>query len=459
MTDCRAPDAVPGWIPWTGGQGHGAVMRRRRRRSEPEPPGTADLVVTPTDSGLLLAGDRSAIERYVESLGSILGGRGSIRRKALDTASMASTVGALRASSGEYVKFSRSTAEQLSKLGRVPSATDGYFQGALRATDGSIRSFVEWAPVDFAPEQALALQQAATMMALRAAINEVTEAIERVEGKLDVLTDLVRSERIGRAIADFRMLSQLADRIDAGEALGDTDWSTLAHMGAEIGRDIESLRSFVKLRLVTISDVPGWRHSARADALESLIDAKLPDVLGLLVVCEQNYSLWQRCRLARVASSEPDRLDDALRHMRAELAGQSKADQELLDELTDVVAVLAEIRGLEGLNPMTARKLTSVTTELDRSLDWFAEQRTLDHDWTPARAPRLRESLRDLTARGAGVARSAPRSIAKRIRPGNDDRGLPPGVPDAAFEPDSTPDPTAESEHEAATGPETENHG
>jgi hypothetical protein len=396
--------------------------------------GASDLVVAPADSGLLLAGDQSAIDLFVESLSSTAGVRGAVRRTALDAASLASTVAAVHASSGEYVQFSRQTLEQLTKHGKVPSSNAGYFQGTVRATDGSILSFVEWTSIDFTPEQALALQQAATMMALRAAINEVTEAIERVEGKLDVLTDLVRSERIGRALADLRMLSRLADRLDAGESLGDTDWSTLAHVGPEIGRDIESLRSFVKLRLADIGDVPVWRHGARADALESLVEAKLPDVLGLLVVCEHNYGVWQRCRLARVASTEPDRLTETLHHARAELAAQSTEDQRLLNELTGVVAVLAEIRGLEGLNPITARKLTSVTTELDRSLDWFAEQRTLDHDWTPDRAPKLMESLKDLAARGTAVARDTGHSVAERIRAGRSNRALSTGEPDAITE-------------------------
>jgi hypothetical protein len=374
-----------------------------------------------------VAGDRSAIDHYIESLGSIDGGHRSLRRTALDATSLASTLWAVHATSGEYVQFSKRTLEQLSKHGGVPAANSGYFQGTVRAGDGSILSFVEWTSVNFGPEQALALQQAATMMALRAAIQEVTAAIERVEGKLDVLTDLVRSERIGRVLADFRTLSRLADRLDAGESIGDTDWSSVAHVGPEIARDVESLRAFVRLRLVSVGDIPAWRSGARADALSSLIEAHLPDVLGLLVVCEHNLSLWQRCRLARVANVEPQRLNDALRDAQATLAAHTSDDQRLLDDLTGIVAILAEIGGLEGLNPVTSRKLASVTTELDHSLDWFAEQRTLDHDWTPDRPPQLRESLKDLASRGNDLVRGAGRVVAHRARPQPEAVELPAG--------------------------------
>ncbi len=81
--------------------------------------------------------------------------------------------------------------------------------GAIPIEDGFFRSFVrsgplrnspfaghlDWKPVELGPEQALAMQTMVVYLALRAAINDLTAAVERVEGKLDKLVTLARAER------------------------------------------------------------------------------------------------------------------------------------------------------------------------------------------------------------------------------------------------------------------------
>ncbi len=394
-------------------------MLKRRKRGTGR---AGELVVVPSNSGLAVFGEPGAVERFVQEITQVAPRPGSLRRAVIDAAQIGATIGGLASTTGEYVQLSEKTMQQLAEH-HPKRASSGYFPGVVRAPDGSILSHIEWTPVDFAPQQMLMLQQAATMVALRMAIHEVTEATGRVEGKLDVVNDLVRSQRVGNAIGDYRFLAALGERVDAGEPLDETDWSTVEHLGAEITRDIESLRAFVRMRLADEQERGStW---SRAQRLAVLSASHFDEILGALLLCEHNLMTWQRLKIARHVHAELDRVESAVHAAQRALEANRHEDQRLVSDLEREIDELTEARGLEGLVPMKRKQIIEEAATLNGTVDWFAEQRTLDVTDTTVRLPGIRESMNALKDRAVDTSRSAKSAVTSRVR-----RATPDGVPE-----------------------------
>lgn len=368
----------------------------------------------------MLAGDRSAIDAFVGSLTKSGGPSNSVRRAAVDVAQAGATVASLVASSGEYVRLSERTMSELAKHGPAAAGDSGYFSGVIRKADGSITSHIEWSPANLDPMQALALQQLATTMALRMAIEEVAQAVARVEGKVNDLVDLVKSERLGYAIADHRFLAELIERVDAGGDVSDIDWSTIAHLGADIGRDIEAIRAYIRLRLADEKERRSTR--SRAERLEELAESKLEVVLAALVLAEHNLATWQRLRIARHATHEPSRLTEVTKSAEKHLTLQQAADQELVTDLENAIDALTESRGLEGLSVTKRKQLIERAEEANDVVDWFAGERMLEVTDSDVQQPGFKQSVNELSnriVRGSRLATAAAKQKLPKL--GRDD--------------------------------------
>lgn len=90
------------------------------------------------------------------------------------------------------------------------------------------------------PTASLAAQTMLATLALRHAIHDLAAAVERVEGKVDKLVTLARTERIGHAAGDRRTIEALVERVRSQGRISSTDWSTVASLGPLIARDIEA---------------------------------------------------------------------------------------------------------------------------------------------------------------------------------------------------------------------------
>jgi hypothetical protein len=336
-----------------------------------------------------------------------------VKGRVLDAAQLTAFVGALRATDGQFVQLTPATMDALRESGQVLEAGKTY-AGVIRDAGGSIKSHMQLTAVDFGPQQALAIQQMATMAALRVAIEEVAEAINRVEGKLDVLSDLVRSQRVGHAIGDYRFLTPLGQRVDAGEPLSDDDWSTVQHLGAEITRDIEALRTFVRARLA--DDQTRRSTRSRADRLETLVESHLDEILGALLLCEHNLMTWHRLKLARHTNSDRFEAELAIERARAALEAHRSEDQTLVSTLESEIDALTERRGLEGLAIVSRKQILEYATTLNSTVDWFADQRTLDVTDTAVDLPGLRQSLTAVKDAAVGTSKLAKDKVAAKVR-------------------------------------------
>jgi hypothetical protein len=408
-----APVPYPGDVAW-----------RQRRKSDG---GTSDslapLEIFTSGSGMIVEGSPSAVSVFVDQMldaTTEVGGRS--RHLVVDGVQVGANIAPIRQTHGEYIEFSERAHKLLREHGAIATKDGKYFRSFVHDGKG-LAGHLDWKPVDLGPEQALSLQAAAGQLALRAAIKEVTVALERIEGKIDKLADLAEAERLGAVVADRATLQPLVDRVRSSGKLNSTDWATVASLGPWIARDVETLRAYILRQLKAVKDSSLVRSRARE--AEDLTDRLLKESIALLVVAEQNHALWQELRLAHAVNHEPVATVSVTSDIHHQLAALAEADQRLVEMLQDVADRLTSPTGYEGLAPLQKRRLRKHVGQLDEMSRWFCEQRHLDD--RPIERPehaRMAESLGKVGGTIAGAARTTTRAIAatpSRMRNRTDD--------------------------------------
>ena len=349
----------------------------RRRPKEPVEKDKGDSVLILADpGGILVKGPPGELAEVIARLTTV-GSDRSHRIFAERVATVAS-VGAAVQTSREYVRLSPASRELLRVHGAIPGDA-GYFRMFVHDSVKKIAGQLQWEQVQLGAEQALSLQISAVSMALRAAILDVQQSVERVEAKLDQVTKLLRAERLGDAMGDHRTLTALADRVRSTRRISAADWTTVAAMGPEIGRGLEGLRAHV--RALLDRDGPGRTPWGRAGMAEGLLEEEwLGETLAPLAIVEHNLALWQELRIAHIGQNEHWYLTDAINDARQLLDDQREADQQLLDALVAFATDVADPRLFDGLDPISAARLLRARKGLDQVVQWFAAQRLLDAD-------------------------------------------------------------------------------
>jgi phytoene dehydrogenase-like protein len=169
---------------------------KRKRNSDP---GVGEslgpIEISTSGSGMIVQGSPTAVSAFVDQmLEATKGVGGRARHFVVDGVQVASNVAAFHQTHREYIEFSDRAIKLLKKHGAI-ATKDGNFRSFVR-NGRAIAGNLDWKPVNLGPEQALSLQAAAGQLALRAAIREVTVALERIEGKIDKLAHLAEAERL-----------------------------------------------------------------------------------------------------------------------------------------------------------------------------------------------------------------------------------------------------------------------
>ena len=360
---------------------------------------------------MIVDGSPTAVSAFVDQMLDAtkeVGGRS--RHLLVDGVQVGANIAAFRQAHREYFEFSARALKLLKEHGAIPTKDGNSFHAFVKK-GREFAGNLDWKSVDLGPEQALSLQAAAGQLALRAAIKEVTVALERIEGKIDKLADLADAERLGAVAADRATLQPLVARVWSSGKLSSTDWATVASLGPWIARNVETLRAYILRQLKDVEDSSLVR--SRAGEAEDLTDRLLRESVALLIVAEQNYALWQELRLAHAVNHEPAATAAVTADIRQQLAALTQADQGLIDMLQDVADRLSSPTGYEGLAPLQKRRLRKHVARLDEMGHWFCEQRHLDD--RPTERPELAgmtESLRKVGGTIAGAARTKTRAIA-----------------------------------------------
>ena len=146
----------------------------------------------------------------------------------------------------------------------------------------------------------------------------------------------------------------------------------------------------------------------RARRLEQVVrQGRLGESLRLLVVAEQSLYLWQRLRIARIESVEPDGLEAAVADAHAVLAEHLEADGALVAELRTALDAYGVLKVSEFHRAFSGRKLRSAVEMLRRDLDYFVTARGVQVEgWVPLVSPTVRDALRHVRDVAAGSGRS-----------------------------------------------------
>ncbi|MBY5162104.1 hypothetical protein [Salsipaludibacter albus] len=326
------------------------------------------------------------------------------------------------------------------------SAGGGWLRAFGHGADG-ISGHASIKPMAIPPQQLLSAQLAMATIALTAAIKEVQAAVERVEANVERLSDLVESQREGQITGIHDDLTMRAEAVAFNGTLSETDWHAIDDLSSAIRTQLRSLRAFARRRLAAAEDA-GAGIGDRADALGHVGD--LAETLALLTVAQDNLFLYQQLRLVRMRDHEPHHLDAAIAEVKALLAKESEADQDLLERVRAVVSERVTVGALEIHRVISARAVLTRATEVDGLLTWFATQRSLSYD--PIEVPPLPGigdaigEARDRGGRAVGSARELAGGVTGRLRRREDPAPLEAGdSPEAITAGDDSDDGDSES--------------
>ncbi|WP_420451600.1 hypothetical protein [Ilumatobacter sp.] len=430
MDDTTAPGAPP-----DAGTGTGAGGSAGRRAGDESTSHDEVVLVTRPDGVVAVQGPTAAVDRLTRRIETVLGSPRATDAVHLATAT-ASGIDVL-ADAGDDApttfRFTRRAMELL-RDGEVLPAEDGYLRGVV-ATGSEVGGPIDWLPIA-AGADLLQLQTAAVGLALRASIRSLTDAVDRVERRVDELRDLVRSGQVGEVLGRHRVITERLAMIDGpdGAGLGETDWAAVAHLHPEIVGSLERTRVFVRARMA--ASEPGRMVRSRVEVAERLVEANLADALGVLATCEHDLAGWQSLRIDRVARTEPDHLDAVLADVEASLELHRVEDQHLVDDLAALIDELMEPTGLEGIEVVHRRRLLRHVQAIHAATVTFARQRDLEvADPVHGVLPGLSDAVGTVARRSVDGGRWALGRIRRR-GPGRaradlplDPRELPPPDP------------------------------
>jgi hypothetical protein len=386
------------------------AWKKRRKTEDGASESLGPIEIFTSGSGMIVEGSPAAVSTFVDQMLDAtkeVGGRSN--HFVVDGIQVAANIAAFHQTYREYFEFSPRALKLLEEHGAIATA-GGYYRSFVQNVSGDFAGNLDWRPLNLGPEQALSLQAAAGQLALRAAIKEVQDALERIEGKIDKLADLAEAERLGAVVADRATLQPLVERVRSSGKLSSTDWATVASLGPLISRDVETLRAYVLRQLKDVKESSLVR--IRAGEAEDLTERLLMEFVALLVVAEQNYALWQELRLAQAVNHEPTVATGVTADIHQQLAALTQADQRLVDMLQDVADRLTTPTGYEGLAPLQKPRLRKHVGQLDEMSRWFCEQRHLDDRPTERpELPRLPESLSKVVDTMGDATRATTRAI------------------------------------------------
>jgi hypothetical protein len=353
-----------------------------------------DVLLWREADGLVVMGAERERRRLLSTLGISTSASG-----------VAGSVAALTSSGGDYYKLTAQSAAKLSALGKQFDENNSMY-GFVRSGNrfaGNLR----FDQVNFAPEQALALQSAAVSLALRSAIADVQAAVERVEDKIEDVQRHLRAQLNGDVIGTLRHLEQVATSTQQRGVLLEADWASVAGVRVDISRNLERLREFVARQAADID------ARSRLPKREGKLDDFLEpgggrDQLNLILVSEHSLHLWEMLRVAHVRQREPQHVESALADARRSLAQERRRNEELVASVMNCVEELRQIRPLELHRVFSGREMRQTAADIHESLQDFARAARLPlPELGEAVLPTVRDARDEARAMALDTARGA----------------------------------------------------
>lgn len=371
---------------------------------------SGEVVVSTQPEGLLVGGDPEAVESYLQRLTENAGY--AIQVVGLDKASLGNATGlAAGAASllGQTAKFVQLHPDSVNAVrkGQLIPGTDGFFRMTTRGADKKFVSQLQWKPTDVNPAKLMSAQMLAVQIALKTAISEVEDAVQRVESKVEEVLRLAQASRSGDVLGDRLSLERMVNYLEKHGSFSDTDWDWISSIGPGLNRTVEQLRQHALATLKTFD--PSRPIQDRAEFVVNAVEnQQLGETLSLLVVAEESLFQWQRLRIARVEATEPQHLQKVLEDARELLAHQMAADGELYRRAQTVLDAVARTEAIDGFRFWSVQGLTRDLPKLREDLDRFAHARRAQAlEWSEIDAPTPKEALQAAADKASVVATQA----------------------------------------------------
>ncbi|SEB29961.1 hypothetical protein SAMN04490239_0170 [Rhodococcus koreensis] len=372
--------------------------------------GQSELTVVVEPEGVLVAGDPTAVEGYLNKLrfnaANAVEVAGIDAQTTAGTAALASGLAAVGAQHGTFVRLAPDSVEKLRKFHVLPGQP-GFNRMTVVDAAGKFRGQMQWQSASLVGTRALSIQLAMATLALQTAIAETTTAVERVEGKVDQILNLAQASMIGDVIGHHQALRRTVLMLDESGQLPTADWDSLAPLGPGLEVVVERLRAHIR------KSIDGFDASRpvqeRASYLQKAVeDNRLGESLELLVIAEDSLYLWQRLRIERVKHTEPEHLELVVASARKMLADHLAADGELLLRGRAELARYAAIKPLEIVRWMSNAQLKRDVLQLRQDLDSFAKaRRSQVQGWQDHEDPTVGDALTELGTRFKSVGETA----------------------------------------------------
>ncbi|ODQ90967.1 hypothetical protein BHQ18_09400 [Mycolicibacterium flavescens] len=371
--------------------------------------------------GLLVGGDPEAVGSYLqrikEATSNAVDVVGVNRASVGNATGLLAGVTSLLGQSGKFVQLHPDSFKAIRTQNLVPGDSSDYYRMMTRGADGKFLQQLQWKPVSVNPSQLVPAQMMAVQFALKAAIHEVEVAVLRVEGKVEQVLQLAQANRSGDVLGDRASVDRMIAYLEKHGSLSDADWESIAAVGAALSRTVEQLRNHAVRTLKAFdANLPIRERAGLIN--RAVANDQLGETLSLLVVAQDALFKWQRLRIARVESTQPEHLPKVLDDARELIAHQMAEDGALYRRARDVLDGVATTKTTDGLAFWAVAGLSRDLPFLRADLDNFARaRRTQAEDWRDFHAPHFLEAAsavlgaaadtagRALNAAGGGISR------------------------------------------------------
>jgi hypothetical protein len=369
-----------------------------------------EVVVSAQPEGLLVGGDPEAVESYLQRLTENAGY--AVQVVGLDKASLGNATGlaagaaSLLGQSAKFVQLHPDSVKAI-KAERLIPGTHGFNRMMTRGKDGKFLSQLQWRETNVNPAKLMSAQMLAVQIALKTAISEVEDAVQRVESKVEEVLRLAQATRSGDVLGDRLSIERMVNYLDKHGSFSDTDWDWISSVGPGLNRTVEQLRQHALATLKTFD--PSRPIQDRAEFVVNAVEnQQLGETLSLLVVAEESLFQWQRLRIARVEATEPQHLQKVLDDARELLAHQMAADGELYRRAQTVLDAVARTEAIDGFRFWSVQGLTRDLPKLREDLDRFAQARRAQAlEWSEIAAPTPKEALQAAADKASVAATQA----------------------------------------------------
>ena len=368
--------------------------------------------------GLAILGERSAVERYLQSQNL------ASSAHSLPRASMALSVGSgtaqaaseLSANFGRWVKLTEKSAQEISKNPLMKGSSSDVSRAVVVNAKGQTKHIVEF--VKMSPKQILTnpamlagVGGIMAQMAMQQAMDEITDYLKVIDAKVDDILraqkDAALAEMIG---VDFAIQEAITIRQEVGR-VSEITWSKIQSTPLIVGQT----QAYALRQLDALAEKME-RTSKVADLAKLTTDAETiaSEWLAVLARCFQLQDAIGILELDRVLDAAPDELERhriALRSSRMKRRDQIARTTEHLLGRIDSAAQRANSKVL--LHPVGARSVVASSNQIATGVLEFQQCLGLEPQRDALEATRWRDAAADTRDKMIGVGAEGVDSAVK----------------------------------------------